>query len=76
MSLSLLIVSTFQFKQKVLYSVLLSPFFFLNSKTSVATNLKPFNSGNKSISLFLIADSVSLSCSSRLKEFKNLHNLA
>ena len=33
-------------------------------------NSHPLNSVNKSISLFLIADSVSFSCSSRLKEFK------
>ena len=43
-------------------------------------NLKPFSSDNKSISLLLIAESVSLSCSSGLKEFKistckNLHNV-
>ena len=43
---------------------------FLNSKTIVVTNSNPFNSDNKSISLFLVADSVSLSCSSGLKEFK------
>ena len=43
---------------------------FLNSKTSIVTDLKPFNSDNNSISLFLVADSVFLSCSSGLKEFK------
>ena len=42
---------------------------FLNSKTSIVTDLKPFNSDNNSISLFLVADSVFLSCSSGLKEF-------
>ena len=42
----------------------------LNSKTNFVTNLKPFNSVNKSISLFLIAYSVSLSCCPRLKEFE------
>ena len=35
-------------------------FGIFNSKTSVVTNLKPFNSVNESISLFLITDSVSL----------------
>ena len=35
-------------------------------------NLKPSNSVNKCISLFLIADSVSLSYISGLKEFKIL----
>ena len=43
---------------------------FLNSKTSIVTDLKPFNSDNNSISLFLVVDSVFLSCSSGLKEFK------
>ena len=45
-------------------------FFFLNSKTNAVTNLNPLNSDNKSISLFLIEDSPSLSCISALKEFK------
>ena len=45
---------------------------FLNSKTNVVTNLKPLNLDHKSISLFLTANSVSLSCISRLKEFKIL----
>ena len=49
------------------YSVLSSLCIFLNFKTRVATNWKPFNSENKSNSLFLIADSVSLSCSSSKK---------
>ena len=40
---------------------------FSSSKTNVVTNFNPLNSVNKSISLFLIPDSVSLSCSSRLK---------
>ena len=44
--------------------------YVLNSKDSVGTNLKSFNSDNKSISSFLIDDSISLSCSSGLKEFK------
>ena len=42
---------------------------FLYFKTSDVTELKPFNSVNKFISLFLIADSV-LSSSSGLKEFR------
>ena len=45
-------------------------FYLLNSKTSVATNLTPFNSISKSISLFLIADSVPSGFSSGLKELK------
>ena len=69
MSLSLIIVSVFEFKYKVLYSVLSSLCIFLNSKTSVVTNLKPFNLDNKSV-IFLNVDSVFLSCSSELKEFK------
>ena len=39
---------------------------FLNSKTSVVTNLKPFNSVYISISL--IEYSINLNCSSGLKE--------
>ena len=70
MTLSFIIVSAFNSNKKVLYSLLSSLCIFLNSKTSVAMNLKPFNSDNKSISLFLIVDSISLSCSSRLKELK------
>ena len=55
------------------YFVLSSLSIFLITKTSVVTNLKPFNWANKStISLLLIADSVSLSCSSGLKEYKIL----
>ena len=45
-------------------------FWLLNSITNVVTNLKPLSSHNKSISLLMTADSVSLSCSSGLKEFK------
>ena len=45
-------------------------FMFLNTKTNVTTNLKPFDLVNKSISLHLIADLVTLSCSSGLKGFK------
>ena len=51
---------------------------FLNSITNVITNLKPFSSVIKPISLFLIADSEFLSCSSGLKEYqqyKNFRNL-
>ena len=47
---------------------------FLNSKTNAVTSLEPFNLVfnlvNTSISLLLTEDSVSLSCSSGLKEFK------
>ena len=52
------------------YFVLSSHFIFLNTETNTVINLNPFNSDNKSISLLLILDSVSLSCSSRLNEFK------
>ena len=44
--------------------------FLKNSETIVVTNLNSFSSVSKSFSLFLIADSVTLSCSSGLKEFK------
>ena len=54
----------------MLYFVLSSFFIFLNSKTYVVTILEPFNSINKSISLILIANSVSVSCISWLKKFK------
>ena len=54
----------------MLYFVTSSLSTFLNSKTNVATNVKLLNLYNKSISLFLIANSVSLSCSSGLKELK------
>ena len=67
MPLSLMIVSAFEFEQKVLYFVLSSLSIFLNPKTSVVTTLKAFSPDNKSISLFLIVDSVSLSSSSGLK---------
>ena len=56
----------------MLHIVLSSPSIFLNSKANNITNFKSFNSVNKSISLFLIAYSVSLSYSSWLKEFKIL----
>ena len=46
--------------------ILSSLFVFLNTKISVAANLNPLNF----FSLFLIADSVCLSCSWYLKEFK------
>ena len=53
------------------YHILLSSCsIFLNTKSNVVTNLKPFNWVNNCISLVLIAVSVSLSCSSGLKEFK------
>ena len=68
-SLSLIIVSTFEFERYyiLLYIHLL---FLLNSETSVVTNVKSFNSVNKSVSLYLTLDSISLSCSSGLKEFQ------
>ena len=50
----------------------LSVFYFLNSRNHVVVDLNPFNSVNQSFNLLLIADSVSLSCSSGLKEFKIL----
>ena len=43
---------------------------FLNTKTNIVTDLKPFNLVNNSISLLLIPDSVALSCRTGLKEFK------
>ena len=52
------------------YFVLSSHSIFLNTETNTVTNLNPFNSDNKSISLLLISDSVSLSCSSGLNKFK------
>ena len=67
-NVTFIVVSAFVFKKKVSYFVLSSLSIFLDSKTIVVTNLKPFNSDNKSISLFVITDSVSLSCSSGLKE--------
>ena len=68
-SLSLIIVSTFEFE---IYYILLyiHLLFLLNSETSVVTNVKSFNSVNKSVSLYLILDSITLSCSSVLKEFQ------
>ena len=45
-------------------------FIFLHTKTNFVTNLNPLSSDNNFLSLFLIADSVSLSCSSGSKEFK------
>ena len=45
----------------MLYLKILS--IFLNFKTNFVLNLEPVNSDNKSISSFLIAESVSLSCS-------------
>ena len=55
---------------KIVKFYLASFSFFLNTKTSVATDLFPLYSDKKLLSLFLISDSVSLSCSSGLKEFK------
>ena len=70
MSLRLIIVSAFELIEKCHILDLSSLSIFLNSETSIVKNLKPFNSVNKFIALFLIADSVSLSCSSEVKEFK------
>ena len=42
----------------------------LNTETSVATNLKPFNCVSNFITLFLIIDSASLNCGSGLKKLK------
>ena len=69
MSHSLIIVPDLSVN-KVLYFFLPSLSIFLNTKTIVLTNLKPSNKVNKSIRLLIIADSVSLSCSSVLKKFK------
>ena len=49
--------------------VLSSLSIFLSTWTSVDMNLNPLKSDNNFFSLFLIADSVSLSCNSGLKEF-------
>ena len=70
MSISFIIISAFEFEKKLSYFVLSLLSIFLNTTTNVVTNLNPLNSGNNYISLLLIADSVSLSCSSGLKEFK------
>ena len=64
----------------MLYFVLSSLSIFLITKTNVITNLNPLNSVNNFFSLFLIADSASLSCSSGLKDlefqhYKNLQSL-
>ena len=45
----------------MLYFVLSSLSIFLITKTNVITNLNPLNSANNFFSLFLIADSASLS---------------
>ena len=52
------------------YFVLSQISIFFSTKTSAVTNLNPRNSVNNVFSLFLIADSVSLSYSSGSKEFK------
>ena len=63
------------------YFVLSSLSILLKTSTNFVTNLNSFNSDNKFISLPFLADSVSLSCSSRLKRplkrqhYKNLQNL-
>ena len=70
MSLSLIIIFAFELEQNLSNFVLSSFSIFLNTKTSVVMNLNPLNSDNNFFSLLLIVDSVSLSCSSGLKEFK------
>ena len=70
MSRPLNTTSGFELEQKLSNFVLSLLSIFLNTKTNVVTNLKPFNWVNKSISFFLIADSLSLSCSSGWKKFK------
>ena len=70
MSLLLIIISAFEFEKKIPYFVLSLLSLFLKTKTNVVSNFKPFNWFNNSISLLLIADSVSLSYNSELKEFK------
>ena len=52
------------------YFVLFSLFIILSTKTSVVTNVNPLNLVNYVFSLYLIADLVSSSCISELKEFK------
>ena len=70
MSLSLIIISAFELEQKLSNFTLSSLSIFLNTKTSIVTNLNLLNSDNNFFYLFLIANSVSLSCTSGLKEFK------
>ena len=57
----------------MLYLKILS--IFLNFKTNVVSNLEPVNWDNKSISSFLIAESVSLSYSSGFQHYRYLHKL-
>ena len=71
MSHSLVIISAFELEQKLSYFVLSSLPIFLNTKTSVVTNLKFLI--ESIIKNNLIADSASLSCGSGLKEFKFQH---
>ena len=59
---------------------LIFTFYFLYPKANVVMNIKTLISVNKSISLIVTSDSVSLNCSLGLKEFKistlkDLHNL-
>ena len=61
--LSLITTFTLEFTQKLLHIVLSSFSIYVNSNTNFFTNLSLFNLDNKSISLFLIAETVSLSCS-------------
>ena len=75
MLLSLIIAFAFELKWKLLYFVLSLLSIFLNTKTNVVMNLKPLIWVNNSISLLILGlvdseGSVSLNCSSGLKEFK------
>ena len=49
MSLLLIIISAFEFEQKISYFALSSLSIFLNTKTTAVTNLNPLSSVNKSI---------------------------
>ena len=60
----------FEFEQKVSHFVLSSLSISFSTKANVVTNLNPLNSVNIFFSLFSITDSVSLSGSFELKEFK------
>ena len=64
MPLSLIIIAASELEQNSHTFFYLCSLFFLYTKTNVVTNLKPLNTDNNSITLLLIADSVSLGCSS------------
>ena len=74
MSLSLIIISAAELEKKFSNFALSSISIFLKTKANVVTNLKPFDWVNNSISLLLIADSVSLSCNSGFKEYKRIYS--